>query len=133
MLHQIRMMIGTACAVVRGMLDEEKFDSSFEPDLLMRLPTIPGIGLLLADLFFDGFNKRHAATHGEVSTKPFADNINQFRQQLFEHIIKIEKETRVIADFVHEKMVWTLVNAENKVAGAAEAAEEVDDAEVLED
>lgn len=105
MVHQIRRMVGAVVAVMRGMIREDVFAKSFDVDQNMRVPCAPGDGLLLAEMYFDNFNRRHAATHGAVSTDRFNESRNRMRQQLYDFIMGTEAKERIMAEWVHSDLV----------------------------
>jgi tRNA pseudouridine38-40 synthase len=55
LLNQIRKMIGMSIEVVRGNFSEDYVNLSFSAERL-EVPMVPGLGLFLYDIFFDGYN-----------------------------------------------------------------------------
>jgi tRNA pseudouridine38-40 synthase len=62
LFNQIRKMVGLAIDVVRSSkcLDStisfDKMDRSFSPSHKIEIPTAPGLGLYLQDLYYDRYN-----------------------------------------------------------------------------
>uniref|UniRef100_A0A914KFI3 Pseudouridylate synthase 1 homolog n=2 Tax=Meloidogyne incognita group TaxID=654580 RepID=A0A914KFI3_MELIC len=65
-LHQIRKMIGTVLAIMRGFMYKSDVARSFL-SVRMDIPKAPGLGLLLERLHYDRFEKRFEKTHGSLN------------------------------------------------------------------
>lgn len=65
-LHQIRKMIGTVLAIMRGFMYKSDVARSFLSGR-MDIPRAPGLGLLLERLHYDRFENRFLKTHGSLN------------------------------------------------------------------
>uniref|UniRef100_A0A914LLA5 Pseudouridine synthase I TruA alpha/beta domain-containing protein n=1 Tax=Meloidogyne incognita TaxID=6306 RepID=A0A914LLA5_MELIC len=65
-LHQIRKMIGTVLAIMRGFMYKSDVARSFL-SVRMDIPKAPGLGLLLERLHYDRYEKRFEKTHGSLN------------------------------------------------------------------
>jgi tRNA pseudouridine38-40 synthase len=93
--NQIRKMIGFAICIMRGYVDEADFKTAFDPDWFYETPTAPGQGLMLDMLFFEGYNKKHGRIHGNLHFDDYGDQIKRFKIQVFQGIVKLEKEKQM--------------------------------------
>lgn len=60
MLHQIRKMVGLVLAIVRGIAADTVVEQACS-DILMDIPTAPGLGLMLDQVHYDRYNKRYGS------------------------------------------------------------------------
>lgn len=107
-MHQIRKMIGLLLAVVREVTDESVFERAFSQHTV-DIPTAPGLGLVLEQVYYENYNKRFGEKGiRELLTWTEADEIvNEFQGKFIEPIItqnEIEKE--LMLNWVDEILTW---------------------------
>ena len=56
--NQIRKMVGTVIKILQGFLKEDTIERSWGSDFL-KLPMAPGEGLMLKNLHYDTYNRKH--------------------------------------------------------------------------
>lgn len=88
MLHQIRKMIGLTLAVVRGIAPVETIQRSFKENRL-DIPMAPGLGLVLEDTHYDGYNNRYGedGMHEILEWKEYESAIQEFRGKFINPLI----------------------------------------------
>lgn len=101
MLHQIRKMIGLALAVIREITTGETITRSFKENRI-DLPMAPGLGLVLDQAHYDGYNNRYGddGMHDILLWDEYDSVIQEFRDK-FIHPAIVEKE---ITD--HQMLKW---------------------------
>ncbi|KAJ2766233.1 tRNA pseudouridine synthase 1 [Coemansia nantahalensis] len=94
MLHQIRKMVGLIILMARAGAPLSLMDRLFGGPLV-NVPKAPGLGLLLEQPVFDGYNQRtenQATTaSGVVTFEPHKAEIDAFKQEfIYDNIVKTE-------------------------------------------
>lgn len=91
MMHQIRKMIGLTIAVIRGIAPVETIPKSFEKTRL-DIPMAPGLGLVLDQVHYDGYNNRFKdsdiPSHEQLVWDEFEPAIQEFRDKFIHPVIK---------------------------------------------
>eukprot|EP00605_Chrysophyceae_sp_TOSAG23-4_P000203 GSChrysophyteH1.ASY1.ANO1.239.1 assembled CDS len=72
LLNQIRRMIGMCCEVASGAVDVETLDRTLG-DKKVEVPMVPGLGLYLDELFFDGYNSKLVQENANIARKKARD------------------------------------------------------------
>lgn len=89
MLHQIRKMIGLTLAIVRGITTVDTLSKSFEMTRI-DIPMSPGLGLVLDEVHYDGYNARFKddGMHEQLKWDEYETKIKEFRDKFINSIIK---------------------------------------------
>ncbi|XP_069484951.1 pseudouridylate synthase 1 homolog isoform X2 [Ambystoma mexicanum] len=58
LLNQIRKMVGLALSVTQGLVPESTLPSSVRPEISLKIPPAPGLGLVLEQTYFNWYNLR---------------------------------------------------------------------------
>ncbi|XP_048241100.1 tRNA pseudouridine synthase A-like isoform X2 [Haliotis rufescens] len=98
MLHHIRKMIGLMIAIVKGYCGEEVMEKAWQPDKV-DVPKAPGVGLMLEQLHYDGYNKRFGkdGMHEALDWSEYEDVLENFKKEhILSHIVKSEIEESVM-------------------------------------
>ncbi|XP_046551411.1 tRNA pseudouridine synthase A-like [Haliotis rubra] len=98
MLHHIRKMIGLMIAIVKGYCGEEVMDKAWQPDKV-DVPKAPGVGLMLEQLHYDGYNKRFGkdGMHEALDWSEYEEVLEKFKKEhILSHIVQSEKEESVM-------------------------------------
>ncbi|KAJ2163123.1 tRNA pseudouridine synthase 1 [Coemansia sp. RSA 552] len=104
MLHQIRKMVGLIVLMARAGAPLDLIDTLFSGPRV-NVPKAPGLGLLLEQPVFDGYNKRAAAGKTTAPTDPidfapFAKEMDEFKQRfIYDRIIQTEMEEATFDDW----------------------------------
>ena len=77
MIHQIRKMIGLVIAIVCGQADLEHFDRCFTQPKC-DVPKAPGLGLVLEQIHYDGYNQKHGHLHGGIDFSEHQAEMTEF-------------------------------------------------------
>jgi tRNA pseudouridine(38-40) synthase len=72
LLNQIRRMVGMCCEVASGAVDMETL-SRTQSDKKVEVPMVPGLGLYLDELFFDGYNQKIVIENANAARKKVRD------------------------------------------------------------
>ncbi|RUS88057.1 hypothetical protein EGW08_004223 [Elysia chlorotica] len=102
MLHHIRKMIGLTIAIVRGYCGESVIDSCWGPEKV-DVPKAPGLGLVLEQLHFDGYNKKFGkdGVHDPIDWSSYGETVEQFKEeQIISQIVAKEKTERVTFEWL---------------------------------
>ena len=103
MMHQIRKMIGTAIAVMRGFASMETLKDTFKLDI-MDLPRAPGLGLMLEDIHYDRYNHKFGGKgiHERLEWRDkWAEKVNDFKQRvIYPVMLKMEKEEKSMLNWL---------------------------------
>ncbi|GFN82400.1 tRNA pseudouridine synthase [Plakobranchus ocellatus] len=102
MLHHIRKMIGLTIAIVRGYCGEKVIDSCWGPEKV-DVPKAPGLGLVLEQLHFDGYNKKFGCdgVHEPIDWSQYEETVEKFKEeQIISQIVAKEKEERVTFEWL---------------------------------
>ncbi|KAF1997108.1 pseudouridine synthase [Amniculicola lignicola CBS 123094] len=94
MMHQIRKMVGMAALTVRCGTDPEIMRESFN-DVTVRIPKVPGLGLLLERPVFESYNDKQAAQHGreKIDFNKFTKEIEDFKErEIYQRIFREEAQ-----------------------------------------
>jgi len=88
MLHQIRKMVGTAIAIVRGLTGPETITRAWT-DARLDLPIAPGVGLVLEDVHYDRYNSKFGqdGMHERLLWDEVQPQIDEFRRKYIDSII----------------------------------------------
>lgn len=86
LLHQIRKMVGLALAVSRGAVPEDILPASVAAENRLRIPTAPGLGLVLEQTYFKWYNQRFGGDglHSPLTWEDAAPAAQAFRK---DHIL----------------------------------------------
>ena len=96
MLHQIRKMIGTAIAVMKGFATIDTLKETFKLEKI-DLPRAPGLGLMLEDVHYDRYNKRFGGDgiHERLEWTKWTEKVNDFKHKfIYPIMMKAEKEEK---------------------------------------
>ncbi|KAL0491731.1 tRNA pseudouridine synthase A, mitochondrial [Acrasis kona] len=99
--NQIRKMVGMVLAIINGVLSEADFDVAFDTNKFYNVPLAPASGLLLSMLYYNKYNKRHAAMNDTLSFRDYKDEINDFKNKLMDDYVNNEK-------YKQEMELWLL-------------------------
>ncbi|GFS03438.1 tRNA pseudouridine synthase, partial [Elysia marginata] len=102
MLHHIRKMIGLTIAIVRGYCGDGVIDSCWGPEKV-DVPKAPGLGLVLEQLHFDGYNKRFGSdgVHEPIDWSQYQETVEKFKEeQIISQIVVKEKTERVTFEWL---------------------------------
>jgi len=102
MLHQIRKMIGLTIAVVRGYCGEETIDKCWKGDQV-DVPKAPGLGLVLEELHFEGYNKKFGrdGMHEPIDWSPCKEALEKFKDEhILADIVAEEKSEKVMFNWL---------------------------------
>lgn len=94
-LHQIRKIIATSLAVVRGIIDAGYIHRSFTEEKL-KTPLAPGLGLMLERLHYTQYASLYPACDA-LEFAEFDDAVEEFRRQQIDPIIV---ETEIQENFM---------------------------------
>lgn len=92
MMHQIRKMVGMAALTVRCGTNPRIIEQSYG-NVVMRIPKVPGLGLLLERPVFDSYNDKQAKQHGreEIDFSKFEEKIEEFKEkEIYQRIFREE-------------------------------------------
>ena len=109
MLHQIRKLIGTMLAVMRGNLTED--DQKFA--LLTRefapTPMAPELGLFLCECIYKAYNDKFGAVHENFELAKYQEKSEAFkREHVYTHIVRQEREESTLRNWIQDVLVETL-------------------------
>ncbi|KAJ1726488.1 tRNA pseudouridine synthase 1 [Coemansia biformis] len=127
MLHQIRKMVGLIILMARSGAPLALMDKLFGGPLV-NVPKAPGLGLLLEQPVFDGYNKRTAAqkegASGQVEFEPYKAEIDAFKQEfIYDNIVNTELAESTFDNWVMNTEVFpeqfTYINKEGVIPESA--------------
>ncbi|KAK9758390.1 hypothetical protein RND81_01G226500 [Saponaria officinalis] len=102
MLHQIRKMMGMAVAVIRNFAPQSIYDTAFDRDVNINVPTAPEVGLYLDECFFTSYNNKWQGTHEELSMKSYEEEAQEFKMKnIYSHIAHTEHKEGSVALWLH--------------------------------
>ncbi|KAL9274279.1 hypothetical protein AKJ16_DCAP23726 [Drosera capensis] len=102
MLHQIRKMIGLAVAIMRNCAPVSIFDSIYEQDVNINVPTAPEVGLHLDECLFTSYNNKWKDSHEELSMNDYAKEAEEFKiKHIYSHIANTEHNEGAVAVWLH--------------------------------
>lgn len=83
MLHQIRKLVGTAVAVMRGTAPPDAIALALDPAKVVVTPMAPELGLFLDECVFESYNDRWGS-HREACVRlaAFQDQVDAFKVRL---------------------------------------------------
>ncbi|XP_048746264.2 pseudouridylate synthase 1 homolog isoform X2 [Ostrea edulis] len=117
MLHHIRKMIGLMIAIVKGYCKEDVLELAWGPEKV-DVPKAPGLGLLLNELYFDGYNKKWGrdGLHEAIEWSEYEEELEKFKEDyILPEIYKGEKNDRVMWDWLKTLHMHTFdVESKNK-------------------
>ncbi|XP_059162990.1 pseudouridylate synthase 1 homolog [Physella acuta] len=102
MLHHIRKMIGLTIAILRGYCGESVIDSSWGPEKV-DIPKAPGLGLVLEQLHFNGYNQKFGSdgVHELIDWSSYEDVVEKFKEeQIIASIVEKEKSEKVMFNWL---------------------------------
>ncbi|KAL5119302.1 tRNA pseudouridine synthase 1 [Pleosporales sp. CAS-2024a] len=94
MMHQIRKMVGMVALTVRCGTNPDIMIESFG-NHVVRIPKVPGLGLLLERPVFDSYNEKSAKQAGreKVDFNKYNDKIEEFKErEIYQRIFREEAE-----------------------------------------
>lgn len=116
MLQQIRKLISTMLAVVRGELtkDDQKF--ALLTHRHVPTPMAPELGLFLCECIFGAYNDRFGSVHDKFQLDKYAEKSEIFkRKHVYTHIANQEREQNTmrhwIRDTLHAKQLRAAFDA----------------------
>lgn len=88
MLHQIRKMVGTVIAIVRGLTTRETISRAWG-EARFDLPIAPGLGLVLEQVHYDRYNTRfgHDGIHEKLTWDEYEEEIADFKRKYIDSVI----------------------------------------------
>ncbi|KAL9658365.1 hypothetical protein ABK040_015685 [Willaertia magna] len=107
--NQIRKMVGFLIGCMRGIFSEDEFETTVNKSLTISVPLAPANGLLLAGQDYKRYNQKAGSLmHGAVTFTDYSKDIDSFKEVIYEHMMKIEKETIVMKKFLLYIRGWIL-------------------------
>ncbi|KAI0229540.1 tRNA pseudouridine synthase 1 [Massospora cicadina] len=105
MLHQIRKMVAMVVMLVRSETPLSVLSHAFkEPK--MKIPMVPGLGLLLERPIFDSFNAKlgkSEVTYDPIDFSPVQEEMDRFRKEfIYSTIVQTEKTSYTHVDYFPE-------------------------------
>lgn len=94
MMHQIRKMVGMAALTVRCGTHPDIFEQSFS-NMTVRIPKVPGLGLLLERPVFESYNEKQAAANGreKIDFSKYDKQIEEFKErEIYQRIFREEAQ-----------------------------------------
>jgi len=94
MMHQIRKMVGMVALTVRCGTNPRIMDESFE-NVIVRIPKVPGLGLLLERPVFDSYNEKTAVHNGreKLDFNKYNKEIEEFKErEIYQRIFREEAQ-----------------------------------------
>jgi tRNA pseudouridine38-40 synthase len=94
MMHQIRKMVGMVALTVRCGTDPDIMEESFDNNVV-RIPKVPGLGLLLERPVFESYNENQAKQNGreKVDFNRYNAKIEEFKErEIYQRIFREEAE-----------------------------------------
>lgn len=92
MLHQIRKMVGTVIAIVRGYAGEDLIQLS-RTAFRVDVPQAPALGLMLDQLHYDKYDRKFGkdGVHKPIQWPELADEMEKFKHEyIFKNIVEKE-------------------------------------------
>lgn len=125
MLHQIRKLIGTMLAVMRGTLTED--DQKFA--LLTReftpTPMAPELGLFLCECIYKAYNDKFGSVHENFELAKYQEKSEAFkREHVYTHIVCQEREESTLRNWIRDVLVDSLRDQFDASMGASMRSEE---------
>ena len=94
MMHQIRKMVGMVALTVRCGTDPKIMEESFG-NVIVRIPKVPGLGLLLERPVFDSYNQKSATQNGreKIDFNKYNKEIEDFKErEIYQRIFREEAQ-----------------------------------------
>jgi tRNA pseudouridine38-40 synthase len=94
MMHQIRKMVGMVALTVRCGTDPKIMEESFG-NVIVRIPKVPGLGLLLERPVFDSYNEKTAQQNGreKIDFNKYNKDIEEFKErEIYQRIFREEAQ-----------------------------------------
>jgi len=102
MLHQIRKMIGTAIAIMRGCVPETIIGFALRRENDVNTPMAPELGLFLDECYYTAYNNRFGRSHEELTQKGYEEMILKFKHDvIYPHIATTEAKDGTMALWLH--------------------------------
>lgn len=124
MLHQIRKMVGTAIAVIRGDVSESRIDLALASRAQVTTPMAPETGLFLAETHFRGYNRKWGSYKAKIDVSAYSEQIAKFKWEfIYPHLVQIERKEGVYAHWLRSMNTSTLHQAPAPPSAAQRLAE----------
>ena len=105
MLHQIRKLIGTMLAVVRGELTEEDQKFALLSHRHAPTPMAPELGLFLCECIFGAYNDRFGSVHDKFQLDKYAEKSEKFKlEHVYAHIANQEREENTLRHWIRDTL-----------------------------
>ena len=105
MLHQIRKLIGTMLAVVRGELTEEDQKFALLTQRHAPTPMAPELGLFLCECIFGAYNDRFGSVHDKFQLDKYAEKSEKFKlEHVYAHIANQEREENTLRHWIRDTL-----------------------------
>lgn len=105
MLHQIRKLIGTMLAVVRGELTEDDQKFALLSHRHVPTPMAPELGLFLCECIFGAYNDRFGSVHDAFQLDKYAEKSENFkRTHVYTHIANQEREQNTLRHWIRDTL-----------------------------
>nr|PNR52528.1 hypothetical protein PHYPA_008902 [Physcomitrium patens] len=102
MLHQIRKLIGTAIAIMRGCVPDSIIEFALRRDNDVNTPMAPELGLFLDEFFYTAYNKKFSNSHENLSQEGYEEQIKKFKHEvIYPHIAATEAKDGTMALWLH--------------------------------
>jgi tRNA pseudouridine38-40 synthase len=103
MLHQIRKLIGTMLAVVRGEISENDQKFALLTHQFAPTPMAPELGLFLCECVYGAYNNRFGSVHEKFELAKHGDKSEAFkRKHVYTHIARQEREENTMRNWIRD-------------------------------
>jgi len=103
MLHQIRKLIGTMLAVVRGELTEDDQKFALLTHEFVPTPMAPELGLFLCECIYKAYNDKFGGVHENFELAKYSERSESFKQtHVYPHIAKKEREESTMQNWIRD-------------------------------
>ncbi|OUS45186.1 tRNA pseudouridylate synthase [Ostreococcus tauri] len=103
MLHQIRKLIGTMLAVMRGTLDEDDQKFAILSHQFVPTPMAPELGLFLCECIYKAYNDKFGSVHDNFELEKYRDKSEAFkRAHVYTHIARQEREQSTLRNWIKD-------------------------------
>ena len=103
MLHQIRKLIGTMLAVVRGELTEDDQKFALLTHEFVPTPMAPELGLFLCECIYKAYNDKFGGVHENFELAKYSERSESFKQtHVYPHIAKQEREESTMQNWIRD-------------------------------
>jgi tRNA pseudouridine38-40 synthase len=129
MLHQIRKMIGLVIGIVRGYLDENTIQQSFNPPKL-DIPRAPAVGLFLDNVKYLHYNRRlgNDGIHEPLEWDEYEDSVSHFKEEyIHQHIVDTELREHTMLQWLQTLQLHDFHKTDSKIVEKTQViSEDVD-------